>query len=95
MYALQFLPPAERYLKKVRDKALFQRFRSAFVMLGDDPYIGQPKHGNLAGIYGLDVYHKGTNYEIAYRIYEHDEKRVIVILAGTRENFYKELGRMV
>ncbi|WP_148411904.1 type II toxin-antitoxin system RelE/ParE family toxin [Murimonas intestini] len=34
-----------------------------------------------------------TSYEIAYRIYEEDDKVVVVILAGTRENFYEELKR--
>jgi len=32
-------------------------------------------------------------YEIACRIYEEKEKFVIIILAGTRENFYQELKR--
>lgn len=95
MYSLQFLPPAEKFLKKIRDKSLYIQFRDAFIRLSGDPYIGQPKHGNLSGIYSLDVYHKEANYEIAYRIYEQDDKRVVVILAGTRENFYKELNRLI
>jgi hypothetical protein len=49
--------------------------------------------GDLAGIYGYDVYYSGTNYEIAYRVYEDGDKIVVVILAGTRENFYDELKR--
>ena len=35
------------------------------------------------------VYNK-TNYEISYKIYE-DEKTVVIILIGTRENFYESL----
>jgi mRNA-degrading endonuclease RelE of RelBE toxin-antitoxin system len=38
-------------------------------------------------------YHK-TNYEIAYRIYE-DEGLIVIILVGTRENFYDELKRYI
>jgi len=31
--------------------------------------------------------------EIAYKIYEEKGRLVLVILAGTRENFYEELKR--
>ena len=59
-----------------------------------DPYVGEEKKGDLSGCYGYDVYYKGTNYEIAYFIGENEEgDLVVVILAGTRENFYEELKR--
>ncbi len=45
--------------------------------------------GDLSGIYGFDVSHNGINYEIAYTINEIDGKKIIVLLAGTRENFYE------
>lgn len=57
--------------------------------------IGQPKRGDLSGIYGFNVKHKGINYEIAYTISEVDGKKVIVLLAGTRENFYEQLKRYI
>jgi len=41
----------------------------------------------------MDVFHDKTNHEIAYRIIEDGEQIVIVILAGTQENFYSELKR--
>ena len=34
-----------------------------------------------------------TNYELAYTIIEDPGTTVVVILAGTRENFYEELNR--
>lgn len=51
------------------------------------------KSGDLVGVYEFDVYYNKTNYEIAYRIYEEGGKIVVVILAGTRESFYKEPKR--
>jgi mRNA interferase RelE/StbE len=33
------------------------------------------------------------NYELAYTILEENDYTVVVILAGTRENFYEELKR--
>ncbi len=63
--------------------------------ISENPYIGEPKRGDLAGIYGLDVKYQGTNYEIAYTISEANGKKVVVLLAGTRENFYEELKRYI
>jgi mRNA interferase RelE/StbE len=54
-------------------------------------WIGFRK-GDLAGVYGYDIKHNGINYEIAYSIQEDDEGNIaLVILAGTREQYYKEL----
>lgn len=51
--------------------------------------------GDLAGIYGFDVKYKGVSHEIAYAINKIDGKKVIVLLAGTRENFYEQLKRYI
>ena len=69
-------------------------FKEAIDKLKKDPYIGTQKTGDLRGIFGYDVKYIGSNYELAYRIYEDDGKLVVVILAGTRENFYEELKRL-
>ena len=95
MYEIRYSKPAEQYLKKTKDKPLLTAFKQAIEKLEADPYIGTLKAGDLQGIYGYDVKYAGTNYELAYRIYEENEKLVVVILAGTRENFYKELKRLV
>jgi len=95
MYELLFSPAAERYFKKLKDKQLLIKFKEALKLIQENPYIGQVKHGDLAGVYGYDVYHNKTNYEIAYSIFEINGKRVVVLLAGTRENFYKDLKRLL
>jgi len=95
MYNVSYSKAAERYFKKVKDKKLLATFKNAIDNLSANPYIGSQKTGDLKGIYGYDVRHMGTNYEIAYRIYEENEKLVVVILTGTRENFYEELKRLV
>lgn len=93
MYEIRFLPPAGKYLKKIKEKGLKSAFKRALVEISTDPYIGELKTGDLSGIYGYDVYYNKINYELAYRIYEESENLVVVILAGTRENFYQELKR--
>lgn len=93
MYELRYLPGAERYFKKVKENGLKLAYREALNGIAMNPYSGEAKTGDLSGVYGRDVYYNKTNYEIAYRIYEENGKVVVVVLAGTRENFYKELKR--
>ncbi len=94
MYDLRYMPQARKYFKKIADKHLAGEFTKALNEIAADPYeAGEAKTGDLAGIYCRDVYYSKTNYEIAYRIIEENDKLVVVILAGTRENFYKELKR--
>jgi len=95
MYELLFSPAAERYFKKLKDKQLLAKFKDALLLIKENPYIGQAKRGDLSGIYGYDVYYDKTNYEIAYSIFEIDGKKVVVLLAGTRQNFYEELKRLI
>ena len=95
MYEINYSRAAERYLKKIKDKQLLAEFKIAIDKLKIDPYIGLQKVGDLRGIYGYDVKHNSINYELAYRIYEENGQFVVVILAGTRENFYEELKRLL
>ena len=95
MYEVVFLPKAEKELKKIKDKNLKEKFRQAIIRISENPYIGEPKKGDLSGIFGYDVFYNKTNYEISYKIYELENKRVVVILIGTRENFYKELKKYI
>ena len=95
MYEINYSKSAERYLKKIKDKQLLGAFKSAIDKLRKNPYIGSQKTGDLRGIYGYDVKYSGVNYELAYRIYEEENRFVVVVLAGTRENFYEELKRLV
>jgi len=93
MAKLVILPPAARYLKKLKEKPLKDKFRAVIDQIQLDPYFGEPKTGDLSGIYCCDIFHNKTNYELAYIIIEEDDETVVVILAGTRENFYAELKR--
>ena len=93
MRKLVILPGAARYLKKLKDRALKDKFKQAIEAILDDPYIGDAKSGDLADVYCCDIHHQKTNYELAYALIEQDGETVVVILAGTRENFYEELKR--
>jgi len=95
MYEVSYSKAAERYFKKIKDKQLLAAFKEAIDKLKIDPYIGTQKVGDLRGIYGYDVKYSGIGYELAYKIYEEKDLLIIVLLAGTRENFYEELKRML
>lgn len=93
MYEIVFTSAATRYFKKIKEKPLENTYRKAILQIRENPYRGHLKKGDLAGIYGYDVYYQKTNYEIAYRIIEQEDKKVIIVLAGTRQNFYQQLKR--
>ena len=94
MYELRYKRPAEKNFGKLKEKGLIAAYRDALTRISGDPYgAGEAKIGDLAGIYCCDVFYNKTNYEIAYKIFEEDGQFVVVILAGTRENFYRELKR--
>ena len=93
MTEVRFLPPVARYLKKLKDKRLKELYRAAVDQICEDYTIGRPKSGDLAGIYGYDIYYNKTNYELAYTVEFAGDTIIVVIMAGTRENFYEQLKR--
>lgn len=93
MYELRYTSAAQKYFKKIKEKGLRKAFENGLSKIAENPYIGSAKVGDLASLYGYDVFYNKTNYEIAYRIYEEEGQIVVVVLAGTRENFYQELKR--
>ena len=93
MYELRILPPAAKYLKKIKDKNLKKLYKDAMDAICNDPSTGTEKTGDLSGVRGYDIFYNKTNYELAYTIKEENGKLVIIIMAGTRENFYEQLKR--
>ena len=84
MTQVQILPPAAKFLKKLKDKKLKSLYKEAIEMICED-----------YSMYGYDIYYNKTNYELAYRVRQLDDLIIIVIMAGTRENFYEELKRYI
>ena len=93
MFDVIFLPAARNYIKKIKDKILKKLIEEAINDIAEDYTIGEAKTGDLSGIYGYDVFYNKTNYEISYTVEEVDNKVIIVIMVGTRENFYNELKK--
>lgn len=91
MTEVRFLPPAAKFIKKIKDKKLKMLYQEAVDKIREDHTIGEIKAGDLSGVYGYDIYYNRTNYELAYTVEYQKDKVIIVIMAGTRENFYDQL----
>lgn len=95
MTEVKFLPPAAKFLKKLKDKKLKALYQEAIDKICEDHLAGELKTGDLAGVYGYDIYYNKTNYELAYTVEYVEDKVIVVIMAGTRENFYDQLKRYI
>ena len=95
MTEVRFLPPAAKFLEKLKDKKLKLLYQEAIDKIREDHTVGEAKSGDLSGIFGYDIFYNKTNYELAYRVEYVENKMIIVIMAGTRENFYNELKRYI
>lgn len=93
MLQVRFLPPAAKFIKKLKDKKLKDLYKKAIDEICEDYTVGEEKTGDLNGIYGYDIYYNKTNCELAYTVERVGEEVVVVIMAGTRENFYDQLKR--
>ncbi len=49
----------------------------------------------MSGVYGYDIYYNRTNYELTYTVEYLKNVVVVVIIAGTRENFYDQLKQYI
>lgn len=55
-----------------------------------DPTVGEPKKGDLAGIF---VYKFKCNGQLTLLAYEYDDVSRLLLLLGSHENFYRTLKR--
>lgn len=93
MAKLIISPAAGKYLKKVKDKKLKSLFKDAIDEIIADPMVGDAKVGDLEGISTYAFRYNKTDYRVAYTVEYVNDETVVVILAGTHENFYKELKK--
>lgn len=94
MLPIVYSPVAEKYLKKIKERALKQAYKEAIFRIRENPEIGELKKGDLRGVRCVDIHYGKVGYELAYLVSETDSgPAVVVLLAGTRENFYKQLKK--
>lgn len=62
-----------------------------FDRIREDYTVGEAKTGDLSGVYCYDIYYNRTNYGLVYTVEYQEDRIIVIIMAGTRENFYDEL----
>ena len=90
-----FLPPAAQYIKNLKGKKLKRLYREAIGKIREDYTVGEAKTGDLSGVYGYEICDSKNNYELAYTVEYLGNTEVVIILAGTRENFYDQLKQCI
>lgn len=95
MYKLVLSKSSQKFIKKISDKGLKNKIKEGLDRIKEDYTVGSRKTGDLKGFWSLDVYYNKTNYEICYELIENEGKIILVVMIGTRENFYKELKRYI
>lgn len=92
MNTLKFLPQAERYLKKIKDKRLSEIFRECIEKIRLNPFeAGDANVGDLKGFYTHKFRYQKTDYRIGYSVKENEDGTLtIIIMIGKRENFYND-----
>ena len=82
MYSLTLDKNAETSLKKL-DKFEQERILNKLEGLKDNPQLGKPLTGNLAGLWSLRI----GKYRALYKIFK-DKLIIIVLDIGHRKNIY-------
>ncbi len=95
MTEVRSLPPAAKFIKKLEDKKLKKLYQEAVDKIRADYTVGEAKTGDLSGVYGYDIHYNRTNYELFYTVEYQKDVIIVVIMAGTRENFYDQLKQYI
>lgn len=94
MFEVRFSSAVSKYFKKLKEKPLREQYYRVLLGIRDEPYAGERKSGDLSGLFCRHFFYEKTKYEVAYRIYD-ETQVVVIVLAGTRENFYRQLKNYV
>ena len=78
-----------RSYKKLRNKQQ-QDVDAAVAVIVENPFQGEPKRGDLVGVY---VYKFKSQKQLMLLAYEFDPKTRHLLLLGSHENFYRDLKR--
>lgn len=83
----------EHDIKKLGRKTILT-IKHEIEKIAQSPYDGQFLHGEFRKFRKWKIKYKNISYRIFYQIYSKD-KKVYLVMIGTRENIYKELKRRI
>jgi len=91
MTEVRFLLPTAKFIKKLKDKKLKLLYQEAIEKIKENYTVGEVKTGDLSGMYGYNIYYNKKNYELAYIVKAQENNVIVVLMAGTKEDFYDQL----
>ncbi len=94
MYSIEYHSSIRKDLKRLDKPAVLFLKQEVLPVIANNPYNGQLLHGEFRHYRKYVFSFNRVSYRIAYEIMQNDTV-VLLILVGTRENFYKELKRRV
>ena len=93
LYSLEIRSSALRLFKKLPNDVQAKILAEAQI-LKTNPMAGPTLKGKYKHIRSLKFNYKGSAYRVAYQVLA-QTSTILIRLAGTRENFYKYLERVV
>jgi mRNA-degrading endonuclease RelE of RelBE toxin-antitoxin system len=93
MYNVIIKKRAEKFISK-SEKNLKVLIKTFLDNIADNPIIGEKLKGDKKDFYAYHFKYNKKEYRIAY-IVDDTKFEIYVVLIGTRENFYKELDRVI
>ncbi|MBU0981617.1 type II toxin-antitoxin system RelE/ParE family toxin [Patescibacteria group bacterium] len=81
-----FLRQAHRFIKKA-DPPLKAKIKDEVLKIAENPKIGEALTGKLKQLSSHHFHFMKTQYRIAYRV----KGDLIIVVVGSRENFYRDL----
>ena len=93
-YDLYLSSRAKKQFKRF-DAHLRNKLKTKLLELEEDPSEkGNLIQGVTHGLRYIKIFHAGVQYRAVYDVAK-NEREVLVIFVGSRENFYKELRRFL
>lgn len=93
MYQIRLSKAGGRDIRKL-SRQVQEELPKHFEILSADPRQGETLRGILQGLWKYEFSFGGSAYRIAYEILD-NKKTVLVIMVGSRENFYNRLRRRI
>ena len=91
-FRVEITPSAKKLIKKfsleLREKVMTEAYK-----ITENLYQHEKLSGPLSKFYSWHFSFKGIEYQIAYQVFK-NENRIVIILVGTRKNFYEKLKKL-
>lgn len=75
---------------------MLRKYQETMQDICHSPFAGDPKVNDLSGVFSVKFRYVDGEHRVAYTVLEEEgvDPFVLILLVGTRENFYAELKRI-